>query len=494
MVMVELQEAVKRGAKFIELRLDFLARSVDLKRIAASKQCPLVATLRRTTDGGRWPGTEEQRQMLIRQVIVSGVFDWIDLEYDIASKVPRFGPVKRIVSYHNMQETPENLEDIFEAMCKLDADVLKIAVTAQTPEDQLRVLKIIKDSPKPTVGHCMGEFGIASRFLALKYGAPFIYAAFNKERGIAPGLPSLDEARHTFAVDRINADTKVFGVVGDPVSHSLSPMLHNRLFREHDVNAVYLPFRVPRGTFPTFVNHFQSIPVDGYSVTIPHKEPAATLATEAEVSVTECHAANTLVRKEDGWFGANTDYDAARTAITEALPDEAGSKGRLTGKHVLILGAGGVSRAIAHALHRTGAVIAITSRTMDKSTKLAAEVGCKAVEWMARHNGHCDILINGTPVGMHPNVDDCPIHSSFLKPGMVVFDTIYTPENTLLIKNARERECIVVTGIEMFVLQAAAQFRLFTGIEPNINELRDTMRRIISPDMHSDDDDRPNDE
>src|SRR5205085_7374740 len=137
MVVVELQEAVKRGAKFIELRLDFLAKAVDFKRLTPYKQCPWVATLRRPADGGRFGGTEQERQIILRQAIVSGAFEWVDLETDIADGIPRFGKVKRIVSYHNLNETPANLDEIYGRMLKQDADVYKVAVLAQTPADMV---------------------------------------------------------------------------------------------------------------------------------------------------------------------------------------------------------------------------------------------------------------------------------------------------------------------------------------------------------------------
>src|SRR5205823_4995648 len=222
-------------------RLDFLAKAIDFKRLTPYKKCPWVATLRRPSDGGRFAGTEPERQVVLRQAIASGVFEWVDLETDVANSVPRFGPVKRIVSYHNLQETPANLDEVYAGMLRQDADVYKVAVTAQTPDDVVRVLKLQQAAPRPTVAFCVGDIGQPSRFLALKYGAPWIYAAFNKERGIAPGLPSLDDFRTTYPVKKIVPETRVFGVVGDPVDHSFSPLLHNQMYKRLGVNAIYLP-------------------------------------------------------------------------------------------------------------------------------------------------------------------------------------------------------------------------------------------------------------
>ena len=178
--------------------------------------------------------------MILRQAIASGAFEWVDLETDIASAIPRFGPVKRIISYHNLSETPSSLDQIFAGMLKQDADVYKVAVAAQNPEDVVRVLQLQQAAPKPTVAFCIGDIGQPSRFLALKYGAPWLYAAFNKEPGIAPGLPSLDDFKTTYPVRAIAANTHVFGILGDPVDHSFSPLLHNLIFKKLGVNALYL--------------------------------------------------------------------------------------------------------------------------------------------------------------------------------------------------------------------------------------------------------------
>jgi len=484
MVVAELQEAIKRGAKFIEIRLDFLAKAVDFKRLAPLKQCPWVATLRRPADGGRYSGTEQERLPILRQAIASGVFEWVDLEMDVAPTVPRFGPVKRIISYHNTTETPANLDDIYADMLKLDADVYKIAVTAQTPEDMARVLQLQRTAPKPTLAFCMGDIGQPSRFLALKFGAPWIYAAFNKERGIAPGMPSFDEFRTTYPIQTITPDTKIFGVVGDPVAQSFSPLLHNTMYKRLGINAFYLPFRVPRGQLPQALQVYDQLPVSGYSVTIPHKETAASVARESEPNVQVTQSANTLVRRDDGKFtAANTDYAAAIDSLKAFLAERAkeGPITQLSQLSVLILGAGGVARSIAFALHREGTQITITSRTYERAQKLAEDVKCKAVDWHARHSISFDVLFNCTPVGMHPNVDEAPCHFSVLKPGTIVFDTIYNPETTLLIREARSRGCDTITGVDMFVRQAARQIELFTGLTPDTEVMRQLMRKALSP-------------
>lgn len=481
MMQIEIQEAARQGADMIELRLDFLAKAPDFKRLLADKPCAMMATVRRPKDGGRWRGTEEQRFMLLRQAIVGG-FDWVDLEMDIANSIPRFGKVRRVVSYHNFRGIPDDLEEIHGKMCEQDADVVKIAVAAHHPQDNLRVLKLLDGSPKPTVAFCMGEIGFPSRLFGASFGQPFTYAAFNKERGIAPGLPSFEEMRKLYRYEQITAETPFFGVIGDPVGHSLSPLIHNLALQKLKLPGVYLPYRVPRGELKEFLEAFSHLNAQGFSVTIPHKEVAFGLAKARDDSTVGIGAANTLVRANDGWKAYNTDAPAAIESLLAHLPPrEDGSKQSLEGLSVLLLGAGGVARAIAHALHQAGSIVSIANRTADRGHELAEEVGCRAVDWTARHSILADVLINCTSVGMHPHVDESPIHQSYLRPGLMVFDTVYTPENTLLIKEARNRDCHVLTGVDMFVRQAAMQFELFTGHKAPIELMEKIVRRVLSP-------------
>jgi len=481
MMLIEIQEAAKRGAQLIELRLDFLSKAPDFNRLLANKPCPVVCTIRRSQDGGRYGGKEEERLMILRQAIVGG-FDWVDLETDVADKVPRFGQVKRIVSYHNVREMPKELEEIHKRMCKQDADVVKLAVRAETPADNLRVLNLIPNAPKPTVAFCLGDLGVPSRILALRFGAPFTYAAFNKERGIAPGILSMEDMKNVYHAERINAETRVFGLLGDPVAQSLSPLIHNAAFRAAGMNAVYVPIRVPRSDFPGMLKEFERLPVDGYSVTIPHKEAAASVSLVAgDETVERTRSANTLIRIEKGAFRAyNTDAEAA----IESLKWKLASLDRapqLAGRSALVLGAGGVARSIVFALLREHVQVTIANRTTERAQRLATEAGCRYVEWAGRHSLQCDTVINCTSVGMHPNVDETPLHHSFHKEGVLVFDTVYNPETTLLIREAKERGAQVLTGVEMFVRQAALQFELFSGKKAPLDLMRTLVKKALSP-------------
>jgi 3-dehydroquinate dehydratase/shikimate dehydrogenase len=188
-----------------------------------------------------------------------------------------------------------------------------------------------------------------------------------------------------------------------------------------------------------------------------------------------------MVRREGGWEGHNTDYRAAMASLETRLGAQSGDNAPFNGKHVLVLGAGGVARAIVFGLTRRGAIVTVANRNKDRGNNLARDAECRFIEWPRRMANLCDILINCTPVGMFPEVDETPIPASYLREGMVVFDTIYNPENTLLIKEARARACTAITGVDMFVRQAVLQFQIFTEREAPEELMSDVVRRALSP-------------
>jgi 3-dehydroquinate dehydratase/shikimate dehydrogenase len=281
--------------------------------------------------------------------------------------------------------------------------------------------------------------------------------------------------------DRIGRDTAVFGVVADPVGHSLSPLVHNAALRHENIDAVYVPFRVPRENFAEFIDTADELDVRGLSVTIPHKEAVLGKLTKWEEAVRGIGAANTVVFDGSERRGFNTDCQAAMESLEAAVENEDDVDDLFDDKTALVLGAGGAARAIGYGLKRRGAQIVVASRTFERARDLAAYLGGKAVEWKQRHSVTAQILVNCTPVGMHPEVDESPYDKHHLKPSMMVFDTVYNPENTLLVKFAREQSCRVVTGIEMFVRQAGLQFGHFTGREAPLALMRETLRRAIGP-------------
>lgn len=481
MVTLEHQALAQKGAELVEFRLDYLSHLPDLGRLLKDRPTAAVITIRRADDKGRWRDSEEQRQTLLRQAIVQGI-EYVDLEWDIATQIRRYGKTKRIISYHNFNETPEDLTDIHARMTKLDPDIIKLATMANSPSDMVRMLQLVKSSGVPTAGFCMGEFGMASRVLCGKYGSPLTYATFSKDRELAPGQLTFDEMKHLYRFDQINGETQVFGVLGDPLAHSYSPLIHNSAFQHLGMNAVYVPFRVPKDKLQSTLRDFDWLDVRGYSVTIPHKEDVMAKADYCDPAVQTIGAANTLWKDAGGrWNATNTDYLAALQTLSIGLDSEPDNHFVLAGKRVVMLGAGGVAKAIGAGVVRNNGILMIASRNHSRAKELSEKLGCQHVLWENRGAQYADVLINCTPVGMHPNVDESPFADNWLREGSLVFDTIYNPENTLLLKQAKQRECRTVSGLEMFIRQAAAQFELFTGQPAPLEHMRSTLRRELSP-------------
>jgi len=478
-MMAEHKHLVERGAELVELRLDYISGEVQLKRLLKDRPCPVIVTCRRERDGGKWTGSEDERIMLLKTAIAEGV-EYVDLEEDVAADIPRFGKTKRIVSLHDFRKTPDDLSVIYDRLAAKDADIVKLATMANSPHDCLRMLRLIKTSDLPTVGMCMGEMGTPSRILGGRFGAPFTYATFHHERALAPGQLSYEEMTEVYFYDALNRESNVYAVIGDPIGHSFSPLVHNAALREQNINAVYIPFRVPKSHLKRFLTDAPLLGIRGLSVTIPHKENALRVVTRLDRAAREIGAVNTIVFENNGMTGYNTDCRAAMDSLAQVMPKAADEDG-LQGVGCLVLGAGGAARAIAYGLKRRGAKVTIASRTREKADALGESLDCKSVEWSARHQVAFDVLVNCTPVGMHPDVDESPFERHHLKPSQVVFDTVYNPETTLLVKNARSQSCKVVTGMEMFVRQAALQFKLFTGHTAPVDLMRDTVRRAIGP-------------
>ena len=487
-VRAEHAALAEAGAKLVEYRLDWFKGKFDVGALIADRPTPVVLTCRRKEDGGRWSGSEEDRLALLRQAILAGP-EFVDLEGDVAAKVPRFGKTRRVVSHHDTGGTPPaaELAKLHKTLAAADADVVKLVTTAGGVEDNLRVLKVGRAAKVPTIAFCMGEFGLASRVLTCANGAPWTYASFSADRTLAPGMPDFATMRAVFRAHRVKKTTRFFGVLGDPVAHSLSPHLHNAAFRAAGFDGCYLPLRVAAEEFPSAVPALAEMGFEGFSVTIPHKSAARKLATgganEATDAARRIGAANTLtVATADGkrvWHAANTDHDAALASLLAEIRREE-PDAKLEGRRALILGSGGVARAIVAALTGAGCQVTVAGRSEKKVRALTEEFGGIAQTWPNRGTGPADILVNCTPVGMWPDMDETPLPENRFPQQAVVFDTIYNPNRTLFLKEAASRQCRTVGGADMFVRQAEAQFELFTGSPPPKGVMRAALKDALA--------------
>ncbi len=481
----EWQAAAEAGAALVELRIDCLRREPDLKRLLTNRPTPVLFTIRRGSDGGLWRGEEALRERLLREAIVLGV-DYVDLEMDVAARIPRpkFGATKRIISHHDFKAMPDDIEGLAEKMRALDPDIIKIAAPAKSVADASTMLEFVASSNKtsPTIGIAMGDLGVFTRILGGKFGAPFTYAGFNPDRTFAPGMLRMQQLKRDYFYDDINAETEIYGVIGDPIGHSLSPAVHNSAFHALGLNKRLVPFRIPAGTLAESLDALNWLDLQGFSITLPHKEAMIPLLQTMDKSVENIGACNTVVKTASGWTGYNTDYKAALDCLEEVLGGTIGTDiSPLMDKQVLVLGSGGVARTVALGCIRRGSGVTVCGRNEEKTTKLAEHLGCRSVPWSARAGTLCDILINCTPVGMHPDLNSSPVPAAAFRPGMLVFDTVYHPENTLLLKLARDHECATLTGVDMFIHQAALQFQYYSGVQAPEDLMYEVVKNRLNP-------------
>ena len=342
---------------------------------------------------------------------------------------------------------------------------------------------MLKNRQGDAIIFAMGPAGFITRIVAKKLGSFVTFASIGKEAATAPGQIAIGQFRNLYRYDSINADTELFGVIAAPVAHSLSPHIHNACFADARLNKLYLPLLVEGGKneFDRFLDNVLTRPwlnFKGFSVTIPHKATGLNYVVEnsgwVEPLAEKIAAVNTLVIDPDGKVrGYNTDYTAAMDAIT-STPGI--TKSDLRDLPVAVIGAGGVARAIVAGLSDVGAKIKIYNRTLEKARRLAAEFSCDFAPLDDLPNINARLVINCTSIGMHPNIDETPLPKGCLEKDMTVFDAVYNPAETLLLKQAKEAGAKTINGLSMFINQALAQFKLFTGRDANI----DFMKKIIT--------------
>ena len=287
--------------------------------------------------------------------------------------------------------------------------------------------------------------------------------------------------RDVYHYDQIDASTDVYGVVADPVGHSLSPLIHNAAFQAMGLNKVYVPLRVPREDLTEFVENAPRLGIKGLSVTIPHKETVIEVAHPGRRG---------RPRHRRGQYGdlrrrrsvpATTPTTARRCkAFRWLAAGPTKPKRRSRARLALVLGAGGVGKAIAYGLVRRGAKVVLSDGDSRRAVELAERLRMPRRRVVGPPRLDPDMIFNCTPIGMHPNVDETPFSKHHLRPNTIVFDAVYNPENTLLVKEARQRACKVITGVDMFVRQALLQFKLFTGLDGPADLMRDVLKRATA--------------
>ncbi len=485
----------------LELRTDFI-EGLDTNKlkelIAAAKQTglPIIVTCRDTAQGGQnnLPATL-RRQILVEAVKLGA--DLIDCELanfqgqfenDIRKALAENKKTKLIISAHNFKEPFENLTEIYEEIYSIFPDAIaKTAYQAKHINDCFDAFDILREYGDKAIAICMGRFGIISRIIAKKLNAFLTFASIAEDQATAEGQLTIEKMKNLYRYDSINGDTELFGVIADPVEHSISPAVLNGCFAAEKMNKVYLPLLVTEGQagFDEFLDSITArgwLNFRGFSVTIPHKVSALEYAQKKgeyiEPVAIQIGAVNTLViGANERITGYNTDYAGAMDALTDAMGIQ---RKQLHNKTAAVLGAGGAARAIVAGLVDAGAKVTIYNRTVSKAQELAEDFECRFAGLEKIEETDTQIIINCTSVGMFPKIDASPVAAKCLKPSMVVFDTVYNPLETLLLKQAKQAGAKTVMGSEMFIGQAAEQFKLFAHKDCPMDVLRKTTLKALS--------------
>jgi 3-dehydroquinate dehydratase/shikimate dehydrogenase len=469
--MIEQVRAGLRTTKTLELRLDYLRTPKERQAFLAwvkgkRPRALLIATCRREEGGGLFQGSREEQIDILSQAARSGA-DWCDLEIETARHMARgelkrrLSPARVMVSHHDFRKTPKNLEEIARRLRQAGGEAIKIASHCRSVSDSVRVCELARGR-RNVVAVPMGEIGLAGRVLSLRMGSALAYAAV--EQATAPGQLSLDTMADLYRAGNITAHTRVYGVIGSPIGHSMSPLLHNTAFRARKFDAVFVPFLVRN--LREFLGSLKALGVAGLAVTIPHKEKIIQHLDGCDPLAARIGAVNTVVVRRAGrLYGYNTDYVGVLRSLEKRMT--------MAGSRVLLFGAGGAARAAAFALAQAGSIVCICARRPERARALAKAVGGQTVAQEDLKREFFDAIINCTPIGMHPN-GGSPLSATELN-CRIVMDMVYRPRETQLLQLARRKKIEVISGLEMFLEQGSAQYEIWTGEHAP----ESAMRRVV---------------
>jgi 3-dehydroquinate dehydratase/shikimate dehydrogenase len=461
-------------ADLFEVRAD-LAPDLDLTALLRARTKPLLFTCRPESEGGRWPDADaEGRRARLREAVERG-FDLVDVELrsgfqDIIDARAGRGLV---LSFHDLSGLPEDLEELHARMAATGADVVKIVGTARSVADLGRLAGLAhRSSSEPTVPSggvdgdetgrwrglvtiAMGPLGVPSRILGGRHGAPFTYAAAATGKEAAPGQLPAELLADVYRVRKVGPATRVYGILGSDVLRSLSPAIHNRGFAEVDLDAVYVPLQAE--SLSAFLKALPDLDLSGFSVTRPYKSEILPHLDSVTPNAAEARSVNTVVVRDGRLIGLSTDGDGVLGPLRRRVD--------VAGRPVTIVGGGGAARAAAFSLGRAGARVTVRARRPGQAAEVAAACRCAHAPLATLADEPWDVLINATPVGSGAQPGETPVPPGALRPGAVVFDMVYEPRETPLLRAARAAGCRTIDGVEMLVAQAVGQFESWTGKE-----------------------------
>jgi 3-dehydroquinate dehydratase/shikimate dehydrogenase len=469
--MIERAESLVRDNPFMELRLDYLSQpQIALPKLKnfleLHPEATFIATCRRAVNGGKFKGSVSAQLAVLRKAADCG-FPLADLEIQSAEALKAtelkdfYDRIGLIISYHDFRAT-KKLDQQLAAMSKYPADFYKLVSTAANLHDNVVLMKFLEAhaASHEMVGICMGEQGMISRVLGVRAGSVFTFASATRGEETGPGQVPANELRDVYRIEMVDQATQVYGVAGDPIAHSLSPVMMNAAFRRETVNAVYLALHAR--SLKDLLACVQEIPIRGLSITMPYKEEILKALENSDPLTRQIGSCNTVVRGAGGQlYGFNTDVAGIVVPLEQRM--------RLADVRVLIVGAGGAARAAAFGLKAKGAEVFITNRTPEKAQTLARQSKAKYLKRADLAKQQFDVIINATPVGMGGSKQS-PLEEKELNT-KYLFDLVYNPAETPLTRMARAKDIQVIPGLEMFVQQGARQFEIWTGKPAPIAEM-----------------------
>jgi 3-dehydroquinate dehydratase / shikimate dehydrogenase len=463
--MLEKAHAVAKETSFLEFRLDYLEKPLlampKLKQfLTENTAVTAIATCRRTANGGKFSGNVAAEIEVLTKAAVAG-FHIVDVELESATAMKkgelqklRETGVALIISHHDYEAT-KDLDGIYNRIAPFAPDFIKIVPTAKTLSDNVTLMRFIErmEDHANVIGVCMGDAGIISRVLSLRAGSAFTFAAATVGEETGPGQIAARTLIETYRIDQVDAATKVYGVAGNPIRSSLSPIMMNTAFRRETVNAVYLALQATK--INDLLKLVHDIPIQGLSVTMPLKQEILPHLEKTDPLSAKIGACNTVLRAQDGkLYGFNTDVAGITGPLEKRIS--------LRDAKILVLGAGGAARAAVFGLREKGAEVFILNRTAETAQKLARQASAKTIKKEALAKTTFDAIVNATPIGMAGIKGQQILEAKDLNTKLV-FDLVYNPLETPLLRLARQKGIPIITGIEMFVQQGARQFEIFTG-------------------------------
>ncbi len=463
--MLEKANTVVKETPFLEFRLDYLEKPLlalpKLKHFFSDNTAATgIATCRRTANGGKFSGNVAAEIEVLSKAAAAG-FHIVDVELESATAMKkgelqklRETGVALIISHHDFTQT-KDLEGIYKRIVPFEPDFIKIVPTAKSLVDNVTLMRFIErmEDHSNIIGICMGDAGIISRVLGVRAGSAFTFAAATTGEETGPGQIAARTLIETYRIDQVDAATKVYGVAGNPIRSSLSPIMMNTAFRRETVNAVYLALQANK--LSDLLKLVHEIPIQGLSVTMPLKQEIMAHLEKTDPLSAKIGACNTVLRAQDcKFYGFNTDVAGITGPLEKRMS--------LRGAKALVLGAGGAARAAVFGLRDKGAEVFILNRTAENAQKLARQSGSKTIKKDAVSKTTFDVIINATPIGMAGIKGTQLLEAKDLNTKLV-FDLVYNPLETPLLRMARQKGIPIITGIEMFVQQGARQFEIFTG-------------------------------